>query len=380
MRITLISRSWPPFERSGVSLSAFSHARILLKQGHEVSIIGAMQGLDAISLSLTSRVQIPASGSGALYSPVQLDKNRLKQVLSENKPDLVIVEAWQTALTDSAIEIASELHIPILMISHGISLHPYENSLSQFLRSIAWLPYRIFKLPRLMKKLSAITTLDDQSTSNRFADRDLAKGMGVPLAVLKNFPAHEIKLNVPRVERKTQILVIGYFSSVKNQLAAIQLLSRLENHISCRFIGDRQGRYFEACQKLVSQLKLQNRISFLQDDECNIAQEIAESLLVFSPSITEALPMTLIEAMACGTPFVATSVGAVSSFKGGILANTADEQLKALQLLIDIPEIWETYSVAGEKQYQADFTEAAISIQLTNAIDLAAQWYSNIKG
>lgn len=371
MRITLVSRSWPSHERSGVSLAAFNHIRLLIKQGHEVSIIGAHDSLIHIDLPVKDRAYVPAKGSGAVYSPVKVNRDLLKQVIGKNGPDLVIVEAWQTALTDTAIEVAYDLKIPVLMISHGISLHRFNSNITQYLRALAWIPYRLFKLPTLIKKLSAITTLDESSSSLRFYDRDLAVKMDIPISPLKNFPAHTISPYVPLIERSNQILVVGYFSPIKNQLAVIDLLEKIPKHINCIFVGKRKGNYFETCQKRVAKLKLSSRVVFLQDDECDLANQIAQSLLIFSPSITEALPITLIEAMASGTPFVATPVGAVGSFLGGILANSEVEQAKAINLLISDSGLWEMYSSSGRVQYNSDLTEERIALQLKKVVMLA---------
>lgn len=371
MRITLVSRSWPSHERSGVSLAALNHARLLIQQGHNVSIIGALDSLSDIALPVENRVHVPAKGSGAIYSPIQINRDLLKQAIRKGRPDLVIVEAWQTALTDTAIEVAYDLKIPVLMISHGISIHHFDTSMKQWFRALAWIPYRLFKLPALVKKLSAITTLDEGSSSPRFYDRDLAVKMGIPVMPLKNFSAHTISPYVPLDERCKQMLVVGYFSPIKNQLAVIELLEKIPNHIDCLFIGQRKGAYFEACKNRVAELKLNSRVKFLQDDECDLANQIALSTLVFAPSVTEALPMTLIEAMASGTPFVATSVGAVSSLVGGILADSESAQVKAINLLFSQPDLWEKYSAAGREQYKSEFTESHIALQLERAVTIA---------
>ncbi|QWD04211.1 glycosyltransferase family 4 protein [Polynucleobacter paneuropaeus] len=372
MRITIISRSWPSDEHSGVALCAGLHAKILMAQGHQVSIIGAYS-LKEIDLAVEHKITVPSSGSGALYSPVKIEKVTLEKAFEVTNPELVVIEAWQTALTDSAIEVASGLHLPILMISHGISMHPYNSSWKQRLRSWAWKPYQYFKLPKLLKKVTAITTLDQISTSPRFYDRELAKKLHIPLYLLRNSPIHWSEKFYARAKRKPQILVVGYFSPVKNQLAAIQLLASLLPEIHLCFIGDRQGAYFHQCEQAVHRHNLDERVHFLQDNECDLGQELASSLLVFLPSITEALPMILIESMACGTPFVANPVGAVVSFKGGITADTAQAQLLAVKRLVNDEPLWQRYSEAGLSQYKDEFTESGVGRQLANAIEAASR-------
>ena len=372
MRITIISRSWPSDERSGVALCAGLHAKLLIEQGHQVSVIGSYS-LEGFDLPVEHKITVPSSGSGALYSPVKIDREALGKAIILTNPDLVVIEAWQTALTDSAIEVASGLNIPILMISHGISMHPYTSSWQQRLRSWAWKPYQYFFLPKLLKKVTAMTMLDQTSSSFRFHDRDLARNFNIPLYLLRNSPIHRSEKLFTRGERKNQILVVGYFSLVKNQLAAIELLASLSPEIHLCLIGDRNGSYYKKCEQAVREGNLDKRVHFFQDNECDLAQELASSLLVFSPSITEALPMVLIESMACGTPFVATSVGAVASFKGGMTADTPQAQLIAIERLVNDDLLWQRYSEAGLSQYKEEFTELCVGRQLAHAVETVSK-------
>jgi glycosyltransferase involved in cell wall biosynthesis len=373
MRITLISRSWPSDERSGVSLAAQNHAKLLIELGHEISIVGSFPGLDNIQLPLAGRTHVRGSGSGAIYAPVRINRAELESVLTKNRPDLVIIEGWQTALTDSSITTAHNLQIPILLISHGISIFPHIFSFRQLLRSWGWIPYRYLKLPRLIVKLNAITTLDIMAPSLRFYDRDLAIKKGVPVFELKNCPIHFTLIYIPRIERKPQILVVGYFSPIKNQMCAIELLKILPKNINLCFVGKRQGRYFEICRDEVKKLKLEGRISFLQDSECDLSREISESTLIFSPSITEALPMTLIEGMAGGTPFVASSVGAVNSLRGGIVSNSFVDHFEAVKTLFKDHGLWQKFSDEGRYQYEKEFTQTHIKKQLAIALDASIE-------
>lgn len=367
----ILSRSWPPHERSGVSLVAMKHAQFLIESGHDVVIVRSQGEFSSKSNHTMHSFYINAKGSGAIYSPVRINKIDLRNVIMRAKPDLVVTESWQTAITDTAVQIASQMNIPVLMVSHGISIYPFSLRVEDILRSLAWLPYRFFKLPSLIKKLSAITTLDMQSKSKRFVDRNLANKFGIPVVELRNSPINFYDSFIPRSQRKKQILVVGYFTRIKNQMAAISLINLLSSEINLCFVGDRKGNYFEKCNKHMRKNKLDQRIRFLQDDECDLGFEIASSLLVFSPSITEVLPIILVESMASGTPFVATSVGAVPGFHGGIVTNTKSLQIEAIKRFIGDHRYWTQYSDAGMIQYKNEFTDSHVRTQLLHAVSLA---------
>ena len=352
-------------------MAAHKHAQLLLNLGYDVAVLGAQDQTNLNDIGISNTTTICAKGTGALYAPVRINRCQLRHEIVRVKPDVVLIEAWQTALTDTSIEVANELGLPVLMVSHGISIYPFSHDILQLFRSMAWLPYRFFKLPRLIKKITVITALDLLSESNRFFDRELAKKMNLPLVSLKNAPINWSDQFISKDRRKWQILVVGYFSMVKNQLAAIELIRTLSPDLTLCFVGERTGSYFKKCQQAVYTFGLDNRVKFLQDDECDLGIEIASSLLIYSPSITEALPMVLIEAMASGTPFVANSVGAVPSLKGGIPASTQSSQLDAVKLLVGDDLVWNDYANAGLKQYKEEFSEACISEQLNVAVQTA---------
>jgi glycosyltransferase involved in cell wall biosynthesis len=76
-------------------------------------------------------------------------------------------------------------------------------------------------------------------------------------------------------------------------------------------VGD--GEEEASLRARVARAGLEDRVLFLGrlDDERDTAEVVRASDLVLLPSETEALPTTLIEAAACGTPVVATDVGGV---------------------------------------------------------------------
>lgn len=371
MRVTVVSRSWPSNERSGVTLSASEHVQMLVEDGHETSIIGSHIAVLQERLPVFSRHHVPSHGSGALYAPARVDQSLLADVFRRTAPALVIVESWQTALTDATVDVASNLGLPVLMISHGVSVHPFTNRLVDILRALAWAHYRKKLLPKHVSRLSALTTLDETSTSSRFFDRDLAYRIGVPVLPLGNSPVNWLEACPDRVQRTPQILVVGYFSEVKNQLGALQVMAGLPSGLRFLFVGRRSGRYYERCVARATELGLGSRVSFLEDHECNLAQEIGNCLVVLSTSITEALPICLLEAMASGTPFVATPVGAVPSIGAGIVAADIQSQREAIISLFNDATLWNRLSVEGRHQYKTRFTRECVHKNLRHAVDVA---------
>lgn len=371
MRITLVSRSWPSAERSGVSLIAAQHLNILVDAGHYVSIIGSIIDLRNEKLPAGTMYQVQSSGTGALYSLPNVDIHSLKNALVDSRPDLVLIEAWQTALTDAAVDVTYGMGIPILMVSHGVSLHPYSRRLVDIGRALGWSYYRINLIPRRISKLTVMTTLDENASSKRFFDRDIALRLGIPVRPLINCPVHWRESTPDFHERNMQILVVGYFSEVKNQLGALQVFAGLPATLKLRFIGQRNGAYYSKCVRRVAELGLESRVIFSQDDECDISYEIANSLVVLCTSITEALPVTLIEAMASGTPFIGTSVGAIPAMGAGIVANDINMQRSAVFALVSDAVHWTTLSEKGRQAYRSRFTQEHVRNNLLDAVALA---------
>lgn len=369
MKITIISNFWPSYGRSGVALMSEYHVKSLIKMGHEVSIIGSNQKIINETVP-GKKIYLESRGSGAIYSPRLISKYKLSEIIKSTKPDLVILEGWQTALTECSIHICYEYKIKVVMISHGISIHPFSRNLFDIFRSIMWLYYRSITLPTNIKKLSLITTMGLTSKSTRFYDRDLSIKYKIPILPLNNTAINYKATYLPRHLRKNFILVIGYYSRVKNQLGAIRLMLNIASDITMKLVGKKEGQYYEECKLFVKNNKLDERVQFLDDSECIISHEIQTCLVVLLPSLTEAQPLTLLESMASGTPFISTPVGAIPCLRGGIIKKLPSEWLGAINLLTDKDDFvtWTRMSQAGLKDYEMNYMSNIIEEQLSKII------------
>ena len=101
---------------------------------------------------------------------------------------------------------------------------------------------------------------------------------GIKIFELKNSPVNWYENFQPRNLRKNQILVIGYFSPIKNQLAALKILVDLPQKYKINFIGDRKGQYFRLCKKTSVTMGLEDRVLFSQNREMTTIDRIMSKI------------------------------------------------------------------------------------------------------
>lgn len=113
-------------------------------------------------------------------------------------------------------------------------------------------------------------------------------------------------------------------------------------------------------KELAIKLRIEDRVEFLGEVRDMPAQLSRASLFVL-PSVTEGLPLTVLEAMACGLPVVATSVGgtpeAVDNDVSGLLVPSGDAAAMAnalLRLHCD-PDLARGMGLAGRRRADALF-------------------------
>ena len=152
-----------------------------------------------------------------------------------------------------------------------------------------------------------------------------------------------------------RIISVGTLYWIKNQLMTIRVVSALHESgykVELTLLGDGEDR--EKIQNTIKENKADSYI-FTPGSKKNVEDYLRQADLYVSASKTEGLPLSILEAMACGLPVVATDAGGtrdiVKDGINGFLIEVDNEvgMKEALQQLINNKLLRKTFSVKSRE-------------------------------
>jgi len=194
----------------------------------------------------------------------------------------------------------------------------------------------------------------------------VAEEVGIPESVMHTI-ANGVAVPPLRRERVAQagalrLVTVGRLAAVKNFALLIRAFAPLAARwpqLSLSIVGDGPER--GALEKLAVELGLTGAVHFL-GFRSDIDELLAQSDVFVLTSLSEGIPMSILEAMKSGLPVVATRVGGVPATvaegETGILVESGDERAltRALATLIEYPRSAEAMGAAGQARVREKFS------------------------
>ncbi|MBU1758363.1 glycosyltransferase family 4 protein [Patescibacteria group bacterium] len=203
----------------------------------------------------------------------------------------------------------------------------------------------------------------------------------------KNISNYKSNLNKKQAKIKLGLngneFVLGIISRldpIKNHEAVIRVLPellKLRKNLKFVIVGGPPSNFYKKkLQKLVKELGLEENILFLV-----YGKDIPDTLPAFDifvhPSLTDALPGAVLEAMCAGLSIVASDVGGTKELLGdcGILISPTDQKglTEAIVKLMNDPKLRKEYGKKAQQRAESEFSEEKmidsyekLFIQLTN--------------
>ena len=277
--------------------------------------------------------------------------------------DLVHVTAAGWAAIPAIVHKAL-YNTPVLLTEHGVYVR--ESYLAS-IGSAAARPEEGATSPRLALGLTrAAYEAADVIAPVTEANAEWERGIGVPAEKIKVIPnGIQPPAQVTLPPRAKRVVAIGRIDPLKDVqtmlLAAREVIRRMPDAVFELWgpVTSGQEEYGELCRHLHAELGLGDRFRFMgRTTDPNAVIQGADVILL--TSISEAMPMALLEAMAQARPVVATGVGGVPTVvRGcGLIAAPGDvhELASAVTTLLGNPEFAQTLGLRGFQRLHRLYT------------------------
>ncbi|URC14969.1 glycosyltransferase family 4 protein [Flavobacterium sp. B183] len=327
---------------------------LIEKFDYEVSIITQNEGNENLFFEFNKRIDFYdiSLKSNKAFNLLQY-KKKLEEYIKRIQPDCIIV--CDFALKSFSIPLLINTKVPIFFEAHGSRFNEYRsNSPFRFISKFKY-EYRNFCASQFMLFIAlSQESLSEWSVKNSHV---ISNPLWIERESFSDLKAKKV-------------IAVARHSHEKGIDRLLQIWKLIaQKHPD--WILEIYGKENEALElrNLARKLKIEERVVFCNPVE-NIQQKYTESSIFVMTSRNEALPMVLIEAMACGLPCVAYDcpVGPkaiIENNKNGFLIEDGNQgsYVEKLSLLIE------------DKDLRLRMSEKAIkSVEKYNLHSIMKQW------
>lgn len=327
---------------NGMTFSALEHAIMLRELNNTVAVMSDCAPEDRVSAAKfcqsrgINHVPISIRGSGLPFRPLIGNIDEIIKTARSLQPKYVIIEG-QHFWGYHIIPKLKKENLKIALISHGSADTRFRLSSTWLPKFIAYHFYDVFFGTRILKLLDAAAVLSAHRDNGRFKDITTFERVGLSPVILGNGTIdHQNNFAVSQAVNFPRFIaaVIGEMSENKNQLAALKILKKAPQITEIRFYYQTENQYSREVKSKAIKDNIFNAVHITGLDRTQIIESLHDVNLIICLSKTEAQPLSIIDGLSLGIPFLSTPVGCIPSLSGGITAKL-NEMPRHIQFLAE---------------------------------------------
>lgn len=343
MKITFTVLTYYP-DKNGVQMVTQYMAEGLAKAGHEVTVVTSRKEYSRCK-EIYNGVQIVRF---TVKNKLKIDYGQKKEfqrflLSKKNKMDVLITVCANTAFATWVYPIIDKISCRKIIYQHGMydghlhlnRIHSWERFIKQLLLTPYWELYHRRHWKQIMKYDACVHLFEGDSSHRYFEKHGFYNNHIIintcEAVFFEDISESDLNINKKYGINRPYFLYVANYCSRKNQKLAIESFCAMKNNDSeLVLVGSKENQYVTELRNLIKDMDFKypdhGKIHLL----VNISREevillTRQCYVCLMSSNNEYLPITIVESMACGHPFISTNVGVVSKLPGGMIAFESED-------------------------------------------------------
>jgi glycogen(starch) synthase len=339
-RVLFIGLHYPPHHTGGYEVSCRDVAERLADRGHEVAVLTSTlrrPGVEDPPAERAARIPVHRDLEAwfrdeALYAPGLRERLRMERasqralgaLLDELQPD--VVSAWQMgALSLGVLTTVARRGIPIVYalsddwLSYAPELDAWSRAFRRLPRSLATLAGRLLGVPTTVPDLGRTGPFCFISEVTRRRAAEYAPWSMDDTTIVYSgidgrlFTPPDLLPDVPPWNGR--LLYVGRYDPRKGIETAIRAMALLDDATTLEIQGTGDPAERDRMAAVARDLGVDHRVTFGAVNRAELVERYrCADAFVFPSEWEEPFGLVPLEAMACGTPVIATGVGGSGEF------------------------------------------------------------------
>ena len=331
------SQSFKDYPYGGASLAAYYLAIEMVKRDHEINIsTTSVYSKDSIEKHENMTIYRYGTNFRVLTSNISFGMFR-----KPLKHDVDIAHTHFDIPPGplAGLRYAKKKNVPLVVTYHG----DWVGSYGRLIRRIGMAFHNKYLVDKLLSYANVIISpsecyINGSRFLKKYRDKIVVIPNGVNLGEFDiGYSKEECRKRLGLPLDKKILLFFGYLAPYKGPDVLVKAMTKIIKHVpDVELVFAGKGVMREELEMLSKDLGIEKNVrfaGFVDDDFKGLYYKAADIFCLASMMSTECYPLTILEAMACGVPIVASKIGgipdAVEDGENGLLVQPRDSELLA---------------------------------------------------